>query len=159
MVNVLPLPGAVTYDCGSDGGNCTGVFDYGTPVVLRALPNPGFVFTSWTGVTCAPGGATNASCAFQLKANTTATPSYRPRTVVTVVKTGNGVGTVTGPGIACGADCSEPEFDGKLITLTAAPAVGALVGVLLQVEVAGAPGLAAARAVVAVAAERVRAAG
>jgi hypothetical protein len=116
------------YDCGSDGGNCTGVFDYSTPVVLRALPNPGFVFTSWTGVTCVPGGATNASCAFQLKANTTATPNYRPRTVVTVVKNGNGTGTVatTPGGISCGADCSEPFFDGKMVTLTATTVVGSV---------------------------------
>ena len=118
-----PLPGD-PIDCGTSTTACLGFYDYGTSVVLRATADPGAVFTGWTGVTCLAGGAANASCAFQLKANTTATPTFRPRTLVTVVKTGNGVGTVSGPGIACGADCSENEFDARLITLTAAPATG-----------------------------------
>ena len=58
------------------------MFDYGTSVTLRVIPNAGFAFTGWTGATCLVGGATNTSCAFQVKANTTATPNYRPRTLV-----------------------------------------------------------------------------
>ena len=50
---------------------------------------------------------------FNLKANTTATPHYRRRTVVQVQRDGNGSGTVTGTGITCGADCLETVFDGK----------------------------------------------
>ena len=59
-----------------------------------------------------------------LKANTTVTPNFRARTVVTVVKVGAGSGTVTSTGINCGADCSEPMFDGKPVILRATPAVG-----------------------------------
>src|SRR5262249_47178426 len=101
-----------------------GLYDYGTLVVLRATSDTGFAFAGWTGVTCLVGGAMNASCAFRLTANVTATPAFRPRTVVNVVKSGNGAGTITGPGISCGIDCSESEFDARLVTFTAAPAVG-----------------------------------
>jgi hypothetical protein len=120
--NLPPLPNG-TIDCGSGNAACSGVFDYGTSVVLRAVPNEGFVFVSWAGVTC-PGGATNATCAFPLRANVTATPTFRARTLVTVVKPDNGSGTVTAPGISCGPDCSEAVFDGKAIALVATPAVG-----------------------------------
>ncbi len=122
VVNLPPLPGG-TINCGSGISVCAGVFDYGTPVTLRAAPNDGFIFVNWTGVTCA-GGATNATCAFPLRANVTVTPNYRARTLLTIVKDGTGAGTVSGPGISCGADCSEAAFDGRAVTLRATPAVG-----------------------------------
>jgi sugar lactone lactonase YvrE len=40
---------------------------------------------------------------------------------LTVVKAGTGTGTVTGPGIDCGTDCTQPT-DGRPMTLTATPA-------------------------------------
>jgi hypothetical protein len=43
-----------------------------------------------------------------------------------VTKSGNGSGTVTGTGISCGADCSEPIFDGKAITLSATTVLGSV---------------------------------
>jgi uncharacterized repeat protein (TIGR02543 family) len=120
-----PLPGAVTIDCSTSTTTCSGVFDYSTPVLLRATPGVGFAFAGWSGVTCLAGGAANASCAFLLTGNVTAaTPTFRVGTRVTVVKDGNGLGTVSGVGIACGSDCSENVFDGKAIALTAAPATG-----------------------------------
>ena len=122
VVNLPPLPGG-TIDCGAGGAVCTGVFDYGTQVALQAAPSDGFVFVGWTGVTCA-GGATSATCAFPLRANVTVTPSYRARTLLTVVKSGTGAGTITGPGISCGADCSQAAFDARAVTLRATPAVG-----------------------------------
>jgi Divergent InlB B-repeat domain/Bacterial Ig-like domain (group 2) len=122
VVNGVSLPGGATIDCGSGGAVCGGVFDYGTPVTLQATPNAGFAFVNWTGTACV--GSTNATCAFALKANVSVTPNFRARTLVTIVKAGNGAGTVSGLGISCGADCSENEFDGKTVTLTAAPAVG-----------------------------------
>ena len=122
VVNTVALPGVVI-DCGSSGSACMGVLDYGTPVTLKATANDGFLFTGWTGVTCS-GGAANPTCAFVLRGNTTVTPAYRPRTQVTILKNGNGSGTVTGPGISCGLDCTEPMFDARLVTLTATPATG-----------------------------------
>ena len=120
--NVRNDPAGSLFDCGNGASDCTGVFDYGTAITLKATANPGFVFVNWTGGACV--GSTNTSCPISLKANVSVTPNFRARTVVTVVKAGNGAGTVSGPGISCGADCSEPEFDAKPVTLTAAPTVG-----------------------------------
>ena len=111
------------FNCGSGQTACADTLNYGTPVTLQASASTGYTFVNWTGVTCA-GGATSPTCAFVLKANTTATPNFRARTLVTVVKDGAGLGTVTSTGINCGADCSEPMFDGKPVILRAAPAVG-----------------------------------
>jgi hypothetical protein len=47
-----------------------------------------------------------------------------PAFYLTVTKIGTGVGTVTGPGINCGADCLEPYSPGASVTLTAAPTAG-----------------------------------
>jgi hypothetical protein len=120
--NVRNDPAGSLFDCGNGANDCTGVFDYGTAITLKATANPGFVFVNWTGGACV--GSTNASCPISLKANVSVTPNFRARTVVTVVKAGNGAGTVSGPGISCGADCSESEFDAKPVTLTAVPTVG-----------------------------------
>ena len=122
--NGTVVSGALGLDCGTSTSACNGIFDFGTPVLVQATADPGAVFTGWTGVTCQFGGAGNTSCAFLLKANTTAVPTFRPRTRVIVSKSGTGTGTVTGPGINCGIDCEEFEFDAKLITLNAAPGVG-----------------------------------
>jgi hypothetical protein len=122
VVNVNPLPVGATIDCGNGNAICGGVFDYGTPVTLHATPNAGFVFVNWTGTACV--GSTNATCPIVLKANVSVTPNFRARTLVTVVKSGNGAGTVSGPGISCGTLCSAAEFDSRPVTLSAAPAVG-----------------------------------
>jgi len=47
-------------------------------------------------------------------------PSY----TLNVSKSGSGSGTVTGPGINCGTDCSESYTAGTNVTLTATPASG-----------------------------------
>ena len=46
------------------------------------------------------------------------------RVTLSVVRTGIGTGSVSGPGISCGTDCSEPYDRGTSVTLTAAPASG-----------------------------------
>jgi plastocyanin len=110
-------------DC---GGDCSSTLLFGTRVVLQAFPLPGFVFVNWTGdAVCS--GKTNSTCAFDMPARTfVVTPNYRPRTLLSVVKPGNGDGLVTGPGINCGPDCAEPIFDGKAVTLIARAAVGSI---------------------------------
>jgi hypothetical protein len=117
--------------CGSGFSQCALDRAYGTSVRLQATANVGNVFVNWTGTSpCSVGAqATNPLCAFALKGNVTVTPNFSARTVVTVVKDGDGTGTITGPGISCGSDCTEPIFDGKRITLTAAAAVGSRFGV------------------------------
>jgi hypothetical protein len=47
-----------------------------------------------------------------------------PAFFATVTKAGTGTGTVTGPGINCGTDCTHPYTVGDNVTLTATPAGG-----------------------------------
>ena len=47
------------------------------------------------------------------------------RVTLSVVRTGIGTGSVSGPGISCGTDCSEPYDRGTSVMLTASPASGA----------------------------------
>src|SRR5207245_7885085 len=53
-----------------------------------------------------------------------------PRFTLTVTKQNIllGSGTVTGPGISCGADCSETYDSGTKVTLTATPSFGVFAG-------------------------------
>lgn len=46
--------------------------------------------------------------------------------ILTVSKPGSGSGTVTGPGINCGSDCSESFASGTTVWLYASPAAGSL---------------------------------
>lgn len=46
---------------------------------------------------------------------------------LSVTKAGTGSGTITGPGINCGADCSEAYAPGTLLALSATPASGSVV--------------------------------
>jgi hypothetical protein len=48
-----------------------------------------------------------------------------PAFFATVTKAGSGTGTVTGPGINCGAICTHPYTVGDVITLSATPSPGA----------------------------------
>ncbi|MEK6277144.1 MAG: right-handed parallel beta-helix repeat-containing protein [Actinomycetota bacterium] len=51
-------------------------------------------------------------------------PPPSPRTLSVSVG-GTGTGTVTGPGISCPGDCSEPYADGTIVNLAAGPTAGA----------------------------------
>src|SRR5262249_18466130 len=122
VVTINPLPDSFVYDCGNTHTDCNDTLDYGTPVTLQATPVAGFTFVNWTGVTCL-GAATNTTCSFVLKANTTVTPNYRVGTTVSLLKAGNGQGMLTATGtlspaaVSCaGLPCSSKSFvafDGK----------------------------------------------
>lgn len=51
---------------------------------------------------------------------------YASAIVLTVTKPGDGSGTVTGPGINCGDDCTEFVSSGTSVTLTAVPEPGSI---------------------------------
>jgi len=108
--------------CGIDGIGCTADVVPGTQVVLTASPEPGNRFLRWSGGPC--DGRTKATCQFTLAADKRTTALFRGVTGVQVLKAGNGAGTVTGTGFACGADCFEEVFTGKKRTLTPAAATG-----------------------------------
>ena len=109
--------------CGlGNTGICAVDVPDGTRVVLQATPEPGNRFLNWSGGPC--GGRTNATCEFVALANTSSTALFRGITGVSVLKTGNGSGNVSGPGIACGTNCFEEIFTGTRVTLTAAAPTG-----------------------------------
>lgn len=62
-------------------------------------------------------GATPASC-------TTTVNAQAANKVLSVSKVGNGICTVTGPGINCGNDCAESYAHGSTQTVTVTPASG-----------------------------------
>src|ERR1700677_4556530 len=49
-------------------------FASGTAITLTAVPGTGATFTSWSGGACA--GSTNASCTFNISANTSVTATF-----------------------------------------------------------------------------------
>jgi uncharacterized repeat protein (TIGR02543 family) len=106
-------------NCGTD---CSKSVVPGTKVDLTATPASGHRFVNWSGA-CT---GTAPSCSLTLSANATATAHFAAVTAtsfnLTVARTGSG--SVTAPGIACGADCSEAYAAGQVVTLAAAPASG-----------------------------------
>ena len=103
-------------------GTCTTSVGQGSTVLLVATPDQGNRFLNWTGGPCA--GRTTTSCSFTMTANTSVTALFRGATFVQVLRDGNGAGTVTGPGLSCGADCFESIFTGTNVTLTPTPTTG-----------------------------------
>jgi hypothetical protein len=92
----------------------------GTPVTLTATAATGSTFTGWSGGGCAGAGV----CTFVLNGpkSITATFTLQSRHL-TVLKKGNGHGTVTSApaGIGCGTTCNVGFPYGSAVTLTAKP--------------------------------------
>lgn len=100
------------------GGSCVEVVAGGTQVTLTATPAPSSNFAGWSGGGC--GGV--GTCTVTVTSATTVTAVFTIQTfALTVVRTGNGSGTVTsGDGnISCGPSCSETVAGGTQVTLTA----------------------------------------
>jgi hypothetical protein len=113
-------------DCGAV---CSADFADGTVVMLTPTPANGSSFTSWSG-DCSGSG----SCVVTMNQARNVTASFAPlppgggggggspsRTLDVSV---SGAGKVTGPGIDCPPDCSEPIAEGTKITLAAVPDQG-----------------------------------
>jgi hypothetical protein len=103
--------------CGAD---CTETYPPGTTVTLTATASAGSQFTGWTGAGCSGTG----TCTVTMDGSKTVTAGFTLLYTLTVNRTGAGVGTVTGPGINCGADCTETYLSGTTVTLTATPDAG-----------------------------------
>jgi hypothetical protein len=116
---VMSTPAGI--DCGT---TCSAQFYRGSKVSLTATPDPGSVFSSWSG-DCT---GTNQTITVDLTATDTCTATYKLTTLM-VSKSGNGTGTITSSpaGIDCGLGCSTQTgpFNG-LVQLTEAPASGSI---------------------------------
>jgi Divergent InlB B-repeat domain/Fibronectin type III domain len=115
--------GTVTSSSGgiNCGATCSASYTNGTAVTLTASAATGSTFAGWSGGGCAGTG----TCTVTVSAATSVTATFtRPSFALSVIKSGNGSGTVTSAptGINCGATCSA-SFT-SAVTLTAAPAAG-----------------------------------
>jgi uncharacterized repeat protein (TIGR01451 family) len=102
------------------GAACSGQFANGTPLALTATPAVGSDFTGWSGGTCAGTGL----CTFVLNGAKTITATFtRQKRSLTVVKKGNGRGSVSSApaGIGCPTACVAQFFDGTLVKVTPKP--------------------------------------
>jgi uncharacterized repeat protein (TIGR02543 family) len=111
-------------DCGTD---CNEPYNQGTTVTLTADPNADSTFGGWNGA-C---GGTSVTCSVTMDGSksVTATFTLKPMAVLTVSKTGDGVGTVSGPGIACdtsNTDCQESYDPGSNVNLSATAEPGSI---------------------------------
>ena len=105
-------------NCGMD---CTEAYNIDTMVVLTATPTAGSGFVGWSGACTGTG-----PCTVTMNVAKTVDAEFRIGFVLTVTKSGSGVGTVTSSpaGVNCGADCAETYDTGASVTLTPTPAAG-----------------------------------
>ena len=107
--------------CGTD---CSQYYNYNTTVTLTATAATGSVFTGWSGAGCSG----TATCVVAMTAARSVTATFANTYLLTVIKAGNGSGSVTSvpTGITCGSDCSQYYNLNTTVTLTATPAIGSV---------------------------------
>ncbi len=105
-------------NCGAD---CTEAFPGGTAVVLTASAPVSAVFAGFAG--CDTSTLTTCTVSVTSLRNVIATFTSVPLRNLTVSRNGDGTGLVTGPGITCAPDCTEPYNNGTSVVLVASPSV------------------------------------
>jgi uncharacterized repeat protein (TIGR02543 family) len=115
--------GTVTGGGISCGATCSASVNSGTAVTLTATADVGSAFAGWTGCDSATGTTCNVTMAAD-RSVTATFDTVGTTHALTVVKAGNGTGTVTGGGISCGATCSVSVNSGTAVTLTATADAG-----------------------------------
>jgi Fe-S cluster biogenesis protein NfuA len=124
-----PSAGIITgtgINCSAD---CTETYTAGTLLTLTAVPNSGYMFTSWSG--CIPLTGYPNQCQVTLDADKNVTALFAPVSMsLTVIKSGIGAGTVTSDSaiINCDTSCAANSATfsyGTAVTLTATAASGA----------------------------------
>jgi len=127
LIIIKPTNGKVTgsgFNCGNGGTVCKKEYDEDNvpSITLTAYPDDGYNFSGWTGVCtnsigdCIPTINDHISVAVNFVA--------KPKYLLTVNITGTGSGTVTGPSINCGSDCSKEYEENTPVKLTAAKLSG-----------------------------------
>jgi hypothetical protein len=104
--------------------DCSESITQGSLVTLVASPLEGSMFAGWSGAGCSGTGP----CVITIVDAVTVTATFaRVTHLLTVVRSGNGAGTVaaTAPGgIDCGVDCTEAYEEGQAVVLQATPSTG-----------------------------------
>ncbi|MBL9014318.1 MAG: InlB B-repeat-containing protein, partial [Myxococcales bacterium] len=111
---VTSSPAGIT--CGTD---CNESFNYNTPVTLTPMPNATSDFAGWSGA-CTGTGA----CVVSMTQARSVTATFNLKTfTLTVTKSGDGSGLVTGNGVNCGSGsmCQVTLTIGTPVTLMATP--------------------------------------
>ena len=108
-------------NCGAD---CSEPFALGTVVTLTATATAGSTFIGWSGGGCSGTATCNVTMSAAQTVNAQFDLAVVPTFLLTVSKSGTGSGTVTGVGISCGGDCTEPFAQNTVVVLTATPAAG-----------------------------------
>lgn len=127
IVDLEPSPDLDDYTVSASagtGGSITPVSQtaaHGSTVTLTVKPNSGYSIASVGG--CFEGSLDGSVYTTGLiVGDCTVIATFSPSYKLTVAKTGSG--TVAGPGIDCGSDCTESFARGSKVTLTATPANG-----------------------------------
>lgn len=109
-------------DCGAV---CSAQFTAGSTVTLTAVPDSNSVFAGWAGAGCSGTGVCSVTGPSSVIATFNSLPPPNSFTV-SVVKDGNGAGTVSSSpaGINCGSTCSANFQSGTTVVLSATPAAG-----------------------------------
>ena len=108
----------------SCGSTCFAGFGVGATVTLAATPNPGSLFTGWSGA-CAGTGP----CVVTMDTAKAVTAGFVLDTYpLTVTKTGSGPGLVTSTPsrITCGTTCTGDFATGSTVTLAGTPDPGSM---------------------------------
>ena len=113
--------------CGSDCPSDTGIYPWGSTVVLTAVPDGTSVIGGWSINACRTNQTWNSSCSVTVGAGTTVTVTFNPPSyALSVTKAGTGSGSVTSTSnptqssqLNCGSTCSVSFFEGTTVTLTA----------------------------------------
>jgi hypothetical protein len=101
------------------GSTCTYQFASGTSVTLTAIPDASSTFSGWVGGATGSGSTITVT----MNSNIVVEAIFNALYTLTVVKQGNGDGTITSSpaGINCGSTCSYQFVSGTSVTLTATP--------------------------------------
>jgi hypothetical protein len=100
-------------------GACSLAVEPGTAVTLSATPGAGATFDGWSGA-CSGG---DVACQLVADADVTVGAVFGVEAhTVTVTKSGDGAGTVSGSGVDCGATCEITVAHGTAVSLAATPA-------------------------------------